>query len=358
MREQDSRQGMVTVGLDVGDRHTRVCSVAVREGGVVVLEERRVLTEAEALGKYVGRWGRARAVLETGTHSPWIDELLRSKGHEVLVLHARRLALVYGATVKDDRRDARLLADLGAQPPLWLPVIRHRSRETREQLLVLKSHEQMSRARVKLVNAVRGQTKPFGVRVRKCATKNFPFHAEAVLPASMRATVMPLLGAIDDLSARVAAYEKQFKEVIDGRYPETRRMMQVSGVGPETALCFRLLVEDPGRFPDARDVGAYFGLTPKRDQSGDRDLQLGISKAGDGMMRRLLVSAAAYVLGPFGPDCDLRRWGLRRMERGGGIARKKARVGVARRLAVLMLRLWVTGEKYEPLRHEAVAAEA
>jgi len=110
-------------------------------------------------------------------------------------------------------------------------------------------------------------------------------------------------------------------------------------------------LENPERFVKSRDVGPYLGLVPKQEDSGESQPQLGISKAGDTMVRRLLVGSAQYILGPFGPDTDLRRYGLRLCERGGKNAKKRAAVAVARKLAVLLHRLWVTGEVYEPLRH-------
>jgi transposase len=133
-------------------------------------------------------------------------------------------------------------------------------------------------------------------------------------------------------------------------YPETAPLLDVNGVGALTALAFVLTVEEPGRFRSSRAVGAYFGLRPRRDQSGDVDKQLPVTKAGDRMVRKLLVQNAQYILGPFGKDSDLRRWGLKLAERGGKNAKRKAVVAVARKLAVLLHRLWVTGEVYEPLR--------
>ncbi len=140
------------------------------------------------------------------------------------------------------------------------------------------------------------------------------------------------------------------------RYPETQLLRQVSGVGPITALYYVLTIEDPSRFAKSRSVGAYLGLRPKQRDSGEQKPQLRITKAGDALLRRLLVSCAHYILGPFGPDSDLRRAGLRMAERGGSAAKKRAIVAVARRLAVLLHRLWVTGEAYEPLGREAAQA--
>jgi transposase len=133
-------------------------------------------------------------------------------------------------------------------------------------------------------------------------------------------------------------------------------MRQISGVGVITSLVFALTIDDPNRFHKSRDVGSYVGLRPKQSESGSRRPQLSISKAGDHFVRRLLVNCAQYILGHWGPDCDLRRWGLSLMAHGGKNAKKRAVVAVARKLAVLMHKLWVSGEVYEPLRQSIGAA--
>ena len=160
----------------------------------------------------------------------------------------------------------------------------------------------------------------------------------------------PLLEEIGSLTARIRAFDKVIEELCAEKYPETEIVRQVTGVGPLTALAFVLAIEDPSRFARSRTVGAYFGLVPKQRDSGDQEPQLRIAKTGDEHVRRLLVGSAQYILGPFGPDCDLRRFGLALAARGGKNAKKRAAVAVARKLAVLLHRLWVTGAEYEPLR--------
>lgn len=128
-------------------------------------------------------------------------------------------------------------------------------------------------------------------------------------------------------------------------------LRQVDGVGSNTSLDLVATVEDPARFPKSRAVGAYVGLVSKSRSSGSREPQLRISKRGDKALRRLLVNAATYITGPRGKDSDLKRYGERLMARGGQAAKGKARIAVARKLSVLLHRLWVTGETYEPLRN-------
>jgi len=142
---------------------------------------------------------------------------------------------------------------------------------------------------------------------------------------------------------------QQVKKISEEKYPETELLRAIKGVGPITALAFVLILEDPERFSKSRQVGSFIGLTPSRDQSGEIDKQLRITKAGNPLLRRLLVGAAQYILGPFGEACDLRRFGLKLSARGGKNAKRRAVVAVARKLTVLLYRLWRHGEIYGPL---------
>jgi transposase len=176
----------------------------------------------------------------------------------------------------------------------------------------------------------------------------------ASIPVPLRPAVLPILDTIGSLTQQIRSYDRQIETLCESQYPDTRSLRQVPGVGALTALAFVLTLEDPTRFAKSREVGPAIGLVPRRDQSGDRDPQLPITKTGNAFLRRLLVGSAHYILGPFGPDCDLRRWGLQLAERGGKNAKKRAVVAVARKLAVLLHRLWKTGEIYEPLYSSAL----
>ena len=182
----------------------------------------------------------------------------------------------------------------------------------------------------------------------RCSSEVFAKRAAAELPPALAPAVTPLLEVIADLTRRIAQAEAQLAAITRERHPVALRLQQPAGVGPLTALAFVLLIEDPSRFHKSRDVGAYFGLVPRLDESGDSTPQLRISKAGDEFGRRLLVSASHYILGPFGPDCDLRRYGTAIAQRGGKNAKKRAVIAVARKLAVLLHRLWVSEAPYDP----------
>jgi transposase len=205
---------------------------------------------------------------------------------------------------------------------------------------------------------VRGAVKAVGQRLSASSAESFARRARGELPAALAPAHGPLVDVIEALTQRIAAADRALAALIGARYPVAARLQQPAGVGPLTALAYVLLVDDPHRFARSRDAGAYFGLVPRLDESSTATPQLRISKAGDGLGRRLLVSAAQYILGPFGPACDLRRHGQAIAARGGTNAKKRAVVAVARKLAVLLHRLWVTGATYDPdhvLHHRAVS---
>jgi len=235
--------------------------------------------------------------------------------------------------------------------------MKHRSREVRQDLVVLRARDALVSVRTQRINTTRGLVKSMGARLPKCSSPSFPKKVEEALPAEIRETLLPLLRLAEELSDRIKVYDERIEKLGREKYEHTELLRQVKGVGPLTSLAYVLTLENPDRFAKSRDVGAYLGLVPKQEDSGDSQPQLGISKTGDTMLRRLLIGSAHYILGPFGPDTDLRRYGLRLCERGGKNAKKRAAVAVARKLAVLLHRLWISGEVYDPLRHGAPTAE-
>ena len=295
-------------------------------------------------------------MLEAGPRSPWLSRVVADLGHEVVVANPRQVALIARSQRKTDRLDAEWLARLGRFDPELLSPIRHRSEQSQHDLAVVRARDALVRSRTLLINHVRGAVKACGAALPSCTSEAFHRKVADHIPDGLRPALLPLVEAIGEVTARIAAAGREVEALCEA-HSETRALRQVSGVGPITALTFVLTIEDPSRFPKSREVGAYLGLVPRQRDSGERAPQLGVSKSGDPGLRRLLVQAAHYILGPFGPDTDLRRWGLRYAESGAGNAKKRAVVAVARRLAVLLLALWKSGEVYEPLR-QARAAEA
>ena len=348
----------LTIGLDLGDRHSWYC--VLDEAGQIQREQ-RVRTTAKELREVFGAMPRCRIALETGTHSPWISRLLSELGHEVIVANARKLRLIGESRKKDDRLDAQTLARLARIDPQLLCPVKHRSAQAQADLMMIRARASLVRARTGLVNAARGLGKSYGERLRGCNVRNMnPEKAEGLSPELQRA-VEPLLSAIEELSERIGEYNDRIEALAQTSYPQVALLRQIKGVGTLIALTFLLTLEDPHRFSKSRDVGCYLGLQPGRRNSGQREPQMHISKEGDPYLRTLLVQGAQHILGPFGVDCDLRRWGLRLAERGGRNSKKRAIVATARKLAVLLHHLWVSGEVYEPLHNSkpmTVAAAA
>lgn len=338
----------MTIGVDLGDAWSHVC--VLDEAGMVV-ERGRVRTTPEALAAWFGKRSPARVAMEAGTHSPYASRAVAASGHETLVANPRRVRLIYGEHTKSDQVDAETLARLARVDPRLLSSIEHRTERQQADRELLRARDALVRTRTDLVNHVRGAVKSLGARLPSCHARAFARKVGPHLPEILRPALAPVLERIADLTRTINELEESIEQVSAERYPVTAHLRSVRGVGPVTGLAFVLTIGDPRRFPRSRDVGSYFGLRPRQRQSGQRDPQLHITKAGDGFVRRLLLQCAHYILGPFGGDCDLRRWGLKLIERGGGkTARKKAVVAVARKLAVLLHRLWVTGEVYDPLR--------
>ena len=350
-------QQKLTIGLDLGDRSSHYC--VLDESGRIVAES-KTATSPKAMEAAFGAMPRSRIALETGTHSPWISRLLSKLGHEVIVAHARKVRLIGESRKKDDRLDAQTLARLARVDPQLLCPVKHRSAKAQADLTVIRARAGLVRARTALVNTTRGLAKSYGERLRGCNVRNMnPEKADSLSP-ELQTALQPLLAGIEVLSEQIREYNERIEKLAEESYPQVRLLKQVKGVGTLIAMTFLLTLEDPHRFRKSRDVGSYLGLQPGRRNSGQSEPQMHISKEGDPYLRTLLVQGAQHILGPFGPDCDLRRWGLKLAERGGRNAKKRAIIATARKLAVLLHHLWASGEVYEPLHNSqrAIAAAA
>lgn len=347
MSDVNRGEPTMTAGIDLGDRYSYLGLLDACSGEVI--EEGRVRTTPEAFGRRFDSERPMRIAIEAGTHSPWISRLLEGCGHEVLVANARKLKLIYAQSRKTDRIDAEKLARLTRLDPKLLAPIEPRGESSKAHLALIRSREALVRTRARLINHVRVTVKPFGHRLPKCSAQGFHKKVSGGIPEFLEPSLGPILQTIGELTARIREYDRKLEAVVEKHCPDTILLRQVQGVGPLTALAFVLVLEDPMRFVNGRAVGAYAGLVPGKDQSGDSDPQRRISRHGNELLRRLLVGCAHYILGPFGEDSDLRRHGEKIAQRGGKNARKGAIVAVARKLAALLHRLWISGEVYDPL---------
>jgi transposase len=343
------------IGFDLGDRVSHLCVLDMGTGDII--GRRRCRTTNEGVREAFAGVPRARIALEVGTHSAWVSRVLGEIGHEVFVADARQLAFIFKAHDKSDRADAENLARVVRVDPQLLHPIRHRDVRAQEDLAVLRARDGLVAVRTKLINQVRGLVKSYGLRLPDCSTRSFVSRVRGAIPLRLKPALDPLLDMLEGIEAEIGGYDDKVESLCRERYPETGRLRAVAGVGCLTSLAYVLVLGDPKRFANRRDVGAFVGLTPRRDQSGERDPQLGITKAGNPFLRRLLVQSAHYVLGPFGPDTDLRRFGMLIALRGGPNAKRRAVVAVARKLAVLLHALWCSETPYEPLR-QAKARES
>jgi transposase len=337
---------IVTIGCDLGDK-TSALFVVYPDGST---KRDKVKTTPAAMEAFFQQ-APAHVVIEVGAHSRWVSELLARLGHRVTVANPRRVKLISEADTKTDRADAELLARLGRADVQLLAPIRHRGRDAQRELALIKARDLLVRSRTKLVAHVRGVVKSFGERLPVCSAESFHRRTRDRVPLDLQVALDPLYEALEGLERQIRAYDQLIKRAAE-KNPDVAQLSQVHGVGVLTALAYVLIVEDKDRFAKSRMAGAFIGLRPRKDQSGDGDPQLRITKTGDALLRRLLVNSANHILGPFGADSDLRRWGLKLSERGGKNARKRAKVAVARKLAVILHRLWVTGEVYESVGYQ------
>jgi transposase len=349
MSDGSKGQPKMTAGLDLGDNYSRLCLIDSQSGEVI--EEGRLRTTPEAFRRRFRSERPLRVAIEAGTHSPWVSRVLEECAHEVLVANPRKVRLIYSNKRKTDEIDAENLARLARLDPKLLYPLKHRSEDSQAHMAIIRSRQALVDCRTQLVNHVRGAVKSFGHRLPKCPARSFHKRAAEHIPEALRPALEPILEQIGSLTERIRQYDRKLETICEEHYPETELLRQVEGIGALTALTFVLTLEDPHRFAKSRCVGAYLGLVPARDQSGDRDPQKRISKEGDEMLRRLLVGSSHYILGPFGSDSDLRRHGEKIASRGAKNAKKRAVVAVARKLAVLLHSLWTSGEVYEPLRN-------
>jgi transposase len=350
---ENTTTGIETIGCDLGDKRSELY-VLRSDGGCT---RQTVRTTKEALQGWFSR-PRAHVVIEVGAHSRWVADLLGQLGHQVTVANPRRVKAISESDTKTDRRDSELLAMLGRADTRLLAPVTHRPAQAQADLAVAKARDLLVGTRTKLINHVRGTIKCFGLRLPSCSSASFARKTRELLPADLKPALEPIYESLDRISEQIRQYDRTVDRVAK-RYPDVQAISQPNSVGTLTALVFLLTVEDKNRFTSSRMAGAFIGLRPRIRKSGDEDPQLRITKSGDPFLRRLLVNCANRLLGPFGTDSDLRRWGLEIAKRGGKNAKKRANVAVARKLAVLMHRLWVTGEVYEPLGYrEAQRAAA
>lgn len=331
-------------GIDLGDKWSHVC---IYGDGAEIVHFRFPMTLVGLRQAFEGK-GYAEVVLEAGGQSAWVTRELQVLGYDPVVANPRKLKAISSNERKSDRNDARILAKLVLADKSLLSPVQHRSAEQDRGMMMLKGRDLLVRQRTKTITSVRTIAKAAGSRLPSGSPESFG-EREAEIPAELRPALSPMFAVVNALNAQIHVFDLALEELAAKAFPETEHLLQVAGVGTITSLAFVLAVGDPARFSSGRLVAAYFGLVPGRDQSGDTDKQLAISKTGNGFVRRLLVQCSQHILGVRGVDCDLRRWGQKLAARGGPKAKKRAVVAVARKLAVMLFRLWRDKLTWQPL---------
>ena len=340
----------MTMGLDMGDRFSHYC--LLNEDGDVVEEGRLQSTEA-SFRRHFENEPRLRIALECGTHSPWVSRLLTALGHQVIVANARKIRAITASESKNDRNDAEKLARFAAHDPKLLSPLEHRSEQRQVDLNLIHARSTLVRARTMIVNALRGLVKSAGGRLPACSTESLPVRALPAIPPPLMVVATPLIEQIALLNAQIGGMDKQI-EKLAAKYPEIVLLRTAPGVGPIVAAAYVLTMDRPEAASN-RSAGAFLGLRPGQSQSGDSDPQRRISKTGNSCLRSLLVQSAQYILGRFGPDSELRRWGLKLAASGGKRGKKRAIVAVARKLAVVLHSMWRGGQRFKPFPQAAAA---
>ncbi len=333
-------------GLDVSLKSTVIC---VLDSSGRVRWRGSVSSDPGAIAGALARWRDHLTLvgLETGSLSPFLYHGLAGLGFRVVCMDARRAAdAVRSRRVKSDRADAEALAEMLRTG--WYSAVHVKSLDSHRVKALLGAREQLVRAKRSLGNQIRGLLRPFGIKIAsRQGTKRFVLAVQDAVQEDpvLEMAVSALLEGLVAIEGQVAKLDEGLQDIAK-RSEVCWRLMSVPGVGPITALAFMASIDEVSRFARMRDIGAYLGLTPKRYQSGDREVELGISRQGDGMARHYLYEAAGVLLSTVRRRSALKSWGLSLLRR---LGPKRARVAVARKLAVLLGRIWRDRSHFDAL---------
>ncbi len=332
---------MIHVGIDVHQKSSQVCELS-EEG--VILETSQIPSTESAYLRWFQNRETMRIVIECGGSSRWVFRLLREMGHEVLVVNPRRVRLIAESSLKTDKIDAEVLARLSCFGRGLLRPVYQRGDEASILQTRLRVRSTLVRSRTTMINSIRGVLRSYGYRIPGRAISRFSIgYASLELPSELRRALDPLYATVVELTMRIDILTKSLSK--DSRQDERfRRLQTVPGVGPMVSLAFVSLIDNPHRFRKSRHVGSYLGLRPRIRQSGSSEVRGSITKEGNAELRRLLVQGAHSLL-RCRQESAIRNWGLALVDR---IGKKKAVVAIARKLAVLLHRLWVNEQNFIP----------
>lgn len=332
-------------GLDVGVKHSTLCVVRRDTRAMKAVSRHRTVTAPSAIGEWLSAQGVGRVGLEAGAQSAWLARELAAQGLEVTVMETRRQrAFGSYSKLKTDERDARLIGEALATG-LYTRV-HVRSAWSQEVRALLGARLQLKRQAQQSRQFIRGQLRALGIELGRTSGKKWLAAAEAAVAGCdgpLGQALKALLVNCRALAEQVVVLDREIRRLARQDAP-CRRMMTAPGAGLLSALALRASLDDAERFARSAEVGPYLGLTPARWQSGALDRRGGITKQGDGLVRAYLYEAAVSLLERQKRDCPLRRWGLQQQAR---LGKRRTRVAVARKLAVLMHKLWRSGQSFD-----------
>jgi len=339
-------------GLDVSLEQTSVCLV---DGQGQVVREAKVASEPEALISFLEQQDLeiARVGLEAGPLSQWLHAGLVTAGFEAVLLETRHVKAALSAmTVKTDRHDARGIAQLLRLG--WYRPVHAKSASAQEVRSLLTARKLIQGKLLDIESGIRGVLRGFGLKVGAISRGRFEARIRDLVEgqAMLETVIGSMLAARSALQAEFTRLHRALLALVRAD-PVCRRLMSVPGVGAVVAITFKSGVDDPTRFRRSRDVGPHFGLTPRKYQSGEIDVTGSISKVGDRMVRTALYEAASVMLSRTVRMSPLKSWGLAVARRRGA---KKARVALARKLGVVLHRMWVDGTSFRWTGEDAAMA--
>ena len=347
-----------TIGVDVSDRTSKICVMQkMPDGERRIVIETTCATTKEGFGETFAKFDRSwPVVFETGTHCRWMDRCFRDLGFKTIIANPGKVPSITKSNTKNDRNDARELARLAIADVSMLHPVKLRNEVYQQMLRYHRGRNELICVRTKLISQLRGFAKSMGCRIDDCSTERFHKIDKSLWPTELESVGWPILDVIEVVNLKIKAFEKAIRDLSET--PEFKdmvgRVRTVYGVGEIGSTAFIAIIGGhPTRFERSRDIGAYLGLIPKQDQSGDKDKQLHITHAGSSLIRTVLVECAGVALQSNAKETDIKLKGLRIAMNGGGIAKKKARTAVARSLAVTMLALLKNPDaEYVPLSEE------
>ena len=343
-QERTDMEYYTTIGVDVSDKTSKICVMTkTPEGERRIVVETTCATTRAGFGEAFSKFDRAwPVVFETGTHCRWMDRHFKTLGFKTIVANPGKIPSLTKSNKKNDRNDARELARLALADPEMLHSVFLRDEIFQKMLRYHHARNMLVSQRTQTINQIRGFAKSLGYRIEYSSTETFHMLNKAEWPRELEVAVWPLMDLLETINLKIKAYDRMIEKLAGE--PEFKDMVErartLYGVGIiGSTVLIATIGGRPDRFECARDIGAYLGMIPRQDQSGEVDKQLHITRAGSDICRTALVECAGVAMMSNAPDTDIKLKGLRIAMRGGKIAKRKAKIAVARTMAVTIVAL-------------------